>query len=357
MERAGKNDPIGNLEKELSERGIACVRERFRIPAFPQISPGAGYALCSAGAFLFAAGRPASSFLVGLSGALVLLLDACGFSPLDWLGPKEARSVLVVPGTFSEEKRKAFFLGVPLSCRLTRSGCFSREATLRRRAASLGFLLSLALPAYAGAVTLCYLPDFPAAGLAGTAATGALAAWQWVRLPAPPPAVRNLAAGWLDRWIPVEEAGFRPFILIYSVDEAEVKFFLAKYRYPLLRGEGVFLEFPETASGPPAVSVREGSFLLPYRVDAGLFARVLQAGKASGVPSPRMQTLRLESAGLIAMARGFRAVTLFRLEEGDMKKEAFSEESAIGWVNRILDEKGCGTGTRDGNAGRFDREA
>ncbi len=350
MERAGKNDPIGNLEKELSERGIACVRERFRIPALPRISPVAGFAICSAGALLLAAGHPSASFLAGLSGALVLLLDACGFSPMDWLGPKEARSVLVVSGTFSEEKRKALFLGVPLYCRLTRAGHFSREATHRRVADSLGFILSLALPVFAGAVTLRYLPPFPPAVLAA-AATGILAARHWTR-PAPPPGARNLAAGWLDRWIPVEEAGFRPFILIYSGDEAEVKFFLAKYRYPLLRGEGVFLEFPEAAAGPPAVSAREGAFLLPYRVDPGLFARVLQAGKAGGIPSPRMRTLRLGSAGLVAMARGFRAVTLFRLEGGEMEKEAFPEESAIGWVYGILDGKGCGTGSRDDLTGK-----
>jgi hypothetical protein len=348
MERAGKDDPIENLEKEFPERGIACVRERFRVPAFPRISPVAGYAICSAGALLLAAGRTDASFLIGLSGALVLLLDACGFSPLDWLGPKEARSVLVVPGTFSEEKRKALFLGVPLSCRLTRAGYFSREATYRRVEDSLGFVLSLALPVFAGAATLRYLPPFPPAGLAA-AAMAILAARRWARAAAPP-CPGNLALKWVDRWVPGEESGFRPFILIYSGDEAEVKFFLAKYRYPLLRGEGVFLEFPETASGPPAVSAREGAFLLPYRVDAGLIARVLQAGKAGGVPFPRMQALRFESAGLVSMARGFRAVTLFRLEGVDMERNAFSEESAIGWVNGILDER------RAGHAGRFDSD-
>jgi hypothetical protein len=272
---------------------------------------------------------------------------------MDWLGPKEARSVLVVPGTFSEEKRKALFLGVPLSSSLTRAGYFSREATLRRVADSLGFILSLGLPVFAGAVTLRYLPPFPPAGLAAAAATGILAVRHWTR-PPPPPGARNLAAGWLDRWIPVEEAGFRPFILIYSGDEAEVKFFLAKYRYPLLRGEGVIRLIPRGRPRTPGGDA-EGAFLLPYRVDPGLFARVLQAGKAGGIPSPRMRTLRLGSAGLVAMARGFRAVTLFRLEGGEMEKEAFPEESAIGWVYGILDGKGCGTGSRD--AGRFDTEA
>lgn len=349
MERAGKNHPVGNMEKELSERGIACVRERFRVPALPCISPVAGYAICSAGALLLAAGRVDASFLAGLSGAVVLLLDACGFSPLDWLGPKEARSVLVVPGTFSGEKRKAVFLGVPLSCRLTRAGYFSREAALRRVEDFLGFVLSLALPVFAGAVTLRYLPPFPPAGLAAAAATAILGARRLAR-PATPPGPGNLASGWVDRLIPGEESGFRPFVLIYSGDEAEVKFFLAKYRYPLLRGEGVFLEFPESASGPPAASALEGAFLLPYRVDAGLVARVLRAGKTAGVPPPRMRALRLESAGLVAMARGFRAVTLFRLEGEDMGKNAFPEETAIGWVNGFLDE------SRPGRAGRFDSD-
>ncbi len=350
MERAGKIDTIGNLEMELSERGIECVRERFRIPALPRISPVAGFAICSAGALLLAAGLADASFLVGLSGALVLLLDACGFSPLDWLGPKEACSVLVIPGTFSGEKSKAFFLGIPLFCRLARSGSFSREAAIRRLSASIGFLLSLALPAYAGAVTLRYLPPFPPAGLAAAAATGILAVRHRTR-PAPPPGARNLAVGWLDRWIPVEEAGFRPFILIYSGDEAEVKFFLAKYRYPLLRGEGVFLEFPETAVGPPAVSAGEGAYLFPYRVDAGLFARVIRAAKASGIPAPRMRTLRWESAGLVTMARGFRAITLFRMENGNAEIRAFPEESVISWVSGILRREGAPddlTGKRNG---------
>jgi hypothetical protein len=45
------------------------------------------------------------------------------------------------------------------------------------------------------------------------------------------------------------------------------------------------------------------------------------------------------------MARGFRAVTLFRLEEGGAETDAFRAESAVDWVNGILDER---------RSGRFD---
>ncbi|MBI5342645.1 MAG: hypothetical protein HZB63_04930, partial [Deltaproteobacteria bacterium] len=165
------------------------------MPSFPQISPSAGFLCGAAGAFLLASGRPVSSFFAGLAGALILLLDACGFSPLDWLGPKEKRSVLVVPGTFSEEKRKALFLAVPLYCRLTREGYFSREAGFRRAVAAVGLLLSFSLPVLAGAATLLYLPPLPATGVLLGAALAAAAAGGWIRRD-PVPATRNLAAEW-----------------------------------------------------------------------------------------------------------------------------------------------------------------
>jgi len=342
MTRAGKNDPIGDLERKLAQRGVVCVRERFRIPAFPQISPCAGFLLCAAGAFLLAAERPAASFLVGIPGALLLVLSTCGFSPLDWLGPKERRSVLVVPGTPSEEKRKALFLAIPLFCRLTSSGYFSREAALRRAAGAFGFFLSLALSVLAGAATLRYLPPLPMTGVLAGTAMGLLAAGEWVRgKPAVP--ARNLAAGWVERSIPSRGPEARPFILVYSGDAAEVKFFLAKYRRPVFRGQGIFFEFAEGSVGPPAVSVREGS-VLPYRVDPALFSRVRAAGEVCGIHFARMPTLRLTSGGRVAMSRGFKAVTLFRPEDPSAAEPGLSDERAAAWLAEIA------------AAGRFDRQ-
>ncbi|MBI5418956.1 MAG: hypothetical protein HZA60_02600 [Deltaproteobacteria bacterium] len=316
----------------LRGQGVDVVVERFRVPAWPQLSASAGFGLCAAGAFLLAAGRPAAAFLVGVSGSLLLLLDACGFSPLDWLGPKVRRSVAVIPGDPSERDRKALFLAVPLHCRLNASGRFSRKAALRHASYFLGLLLSLALATLAGGATLLYLPPLPGAGVVGGAALAVLAAGEWARGDSSP-GPRNLAAGWVDQWLLPAGAAPRPFILLYSGDEAEVKFFLAKYRRPVLRGSGVFIEFPRSAGGAPAVTVREGPFI-PYRVDIGLFSRVRTAGKACGIPYARMCTLRFKSAGLIAMARGFRAITLFR-PEARAAEDPLSDEEAAAWIGRI----------------------
>jgi hypothetical protein len=334
MAEAGKNDPIGDLERDLALRGVACVRERFRVPAFPQVSPGAGFLLGATGYYLLAAGSPAASFLVGISGALLLVLSACGFTPLDWMGPKERRSVLVVPGTPSNEKRKALFLAVPLSCRFTASGYYSREAAIRRSINAFGFLLALALPLLAGASALRYLPPLPWAGALGGAAMGILAVGEWAQgKPADPP--RNLAAGWLGRSVLSPESGARPFFLVYPGDEAEVKFFLAKYRQAVFRGRGIFVEFAEGSCGPPAITVREGPFFLPYRVDAGLYSKIGAAGEACGIPSARTPTLRVASGGLVAMSRGFKAVTLFRMEAPSGAETGISDERALAWFARI----------------------
>ncbi|HEY7527943.1 MAG TPA: hypothetical protein VH660_02235, partial [Candidatus Deferrimicrobiaceae bacterium] len=214
------------------------------MPAFPQISPCAGFLLGAAGAFLLASGHPDASFLVGIAGALLLVLSFCGFSPLDWMGPREMRSVLVVPGTPSEERRIALFVAVPLCCRLTSSGVFSRRAVLRRSASAAGLLLCIALPLLAGAASLHFLPPLrvPAA-LAGVSLL-ALAAAEWAR-PKPAAPRRNLAAEWAARSFPPPGPGARPFLLVYPGDEAEVKFFLAKYRRQVLRGRGIFVEFAE----------------------------------------------------------------------------------------------------------------
>lgn len=339
MSRTGKNDPLDALEARLVERGLACIRERFRVPAIPQISPSTGFLCGAAGAFLLAAGHPVKAFLFGLAGALLVLLDACGFSPLDWLGPKEKRSVLVIPGTFSEETRKALFLAVPLACRLTREDCFSGKAAFRRAAFAFGHLLLIALPAVAAATTLLYIPPLPTPEVLAGAALAALSAGAW-RREEPSHESRNLAVEWVGRWV-TAGSGFLPFILLYPGDEAEVKFFLAKYRHPLFRGHGIFLEFAEAACGPPAATGREGGFLLPYQVDPALLSRVREAANARGVPSLQTPSLRFKTGGLIAMARGFKAVTLFRLESPPAQETAFPPETAISWVMEIVKRSGA----------------
>jgi hypothetical protein len=335
MTGSGKNDPMDVLERELGRSGVPSVRERFRAPAFPQISPSAGFLLGAGGAFLLASGHPDASFLAGISGALLLVLYVCGFSPLDWMGPKEKRSVLVVPGTPAEENRKARFVAVPLSCRLTSSGIFSRRDALRRGAGGAGLSLCIALPLLAGAASLHYLPPLRVPAALAGAALSALAAGEWVRgKPAAPR--RNLAAEWAARSFPPAGPGARPFLLVYPGDEAEVKFFLAKYRRRVLRGQGVFVEFAEGSAGSPAVTIGEGPFFLPYRVDPALFAIVRAAGEACGVVSAAMPTLRFPSGGLVAMSRGFAAVTLFRMEAPAGAVPPLPDPNARAWFERIL---------------------
>jgi hypothetical protein len=333
MMRTGKNDPIGDIETELARRKAVFVRERFRVPAYPQISPSAGFLLCATGALLLASGRPASSFLIGISGALVLVLSACGFSPLDWLGPKEGRSVLVVPGTPSGEDRKALFLAIPVCCRMTSSEFFSREAAIRRAFSVSGVLLSLALPVFSGAAALLYLPSLPAAGALAGAALCLLGAGEWAsgKFPAP---VRNVAAGWVGLSARSTEPAARPYILVYSGDIAEVKFFLAKYRRHVFRGHCVFAEFAEGGCGPPAVSAREG-LLVPCAVDHALFSRVRAAGDACGIRHARTASLGFTTGGRIAMSRGFKAVTIFRLEAPPDGEAGLPDGQALAWLDGI----------------------
>jgi hypothetical protein len=333
MPQAGKNDPIGELEGKLAERKIDSVRERFRVPACPQLSPSAGFLACAAGAFLLAADHPSASFLVGISGTLLLALCTCGFSPLDWLGPKERRSVLVVPGAPSEEHRKALVIAVPVFCRLTSSAHYSRKAAFRRASDAFGILLSLALPVLSGAAALRYLPSLATEGAIAGSAFSLLAAAEWARK-GPAARARNLAADWVGPSLLSRNPEARPFLLIYSGDEAEVKFFFAKYRRPVFRGQAVFAEFPEGACGPPAASAREG-LLFPYRVDPALLARVRAAGEACGFRISSTPTLRNLSGGRIAMSRGFRAVTVFRGEKPSPSGEELSDERAAAWLAEI----------------------
>jgi hypothetical protein len=306
MTGTGTNDPIGDLERQLGQRGIPAARERFRAPAFPLISPCAGFLLGAAGAFLLASGHPDASFLVGIDGAMLLVLSVCGFTPLDWLGP-----------------------------RLTSSGVFRRQAVLRRNFAAAGLLLCIALPLLAGAASLRYLPPLRVPAAFAAASLLALAAAEWAR-PKPAAPRRNLAAEWAARSFPPPGAGARPFLLVYPGDEAEVKFFLAKYRRQVLRGRGVFVEFAEGSAGPAAVTVGEGPFFLPYRVDPALFSIVRAAGEACGVPFAAMPTLRFPSGGLVAMSRGFAAVTLFRKEAPAGAAPPLTDLKARAWLERIL---------------------
>ncbi len=324
---------FASVEELLRARDIDCTRERFRLPSRPQISPSAGLLACAAGAFFLSAGNAAASFLLGVAGAVVLLLDAYGFSPLAWLGPKETRHVLVVPGTPSEEKRKAFFFGIPLRCRLTETGYFSRKEALFRFAYAGGLALALLLCAVSAGVLLVILPPVPVFGvLAGTSMI-ALSAGEWVRTAAAS-GPRNVAAGWAGRLALSPDATFRPYLLVYSGDPSEVKYFLARYRGPLFRGRGIFLEFAPETEGPPAASVREGP-LIPYRVDPALLSLVREAGRTRGIPPAKDATIRDRSPGLFAMARGFRATTVLGLGSSRSPEPPFPAETAAGWAEEI----------------------
>ena len=332
---------LESVEERLRAEGIECVRERFRLPSRPQLSPSAGFLACAAGGFLLIGGSAAVSFLAAVGGTILLLLDAYGFSPVAWLGPKETRSVLVVRGIPSDRKRKALFFGIPLRCRMTGSGYFSREETIRRAASAGGLILAFLLCAVSGGVLLVVLPPLPLVGaLIGIAMT-VFAALEWARPLLDRDGPPNRSVSWVSRLAAARGSDFRPFLLVYSGEGAEVKYFLARHRGPLFRGYGVFLEFARDAGGPPAASVAEGPFL-PYRVDPALLFLVRESGRAHGIPPIREITLRDRSPGLFAMARGIRAVTLFRFEESSAEEVPFPAEEAAGWAERIADSAAAG---------------
>ena len=327
-------DEIGSRARDLSDRGVECVLESFRLPASPRLTPPAALFAGAAAAFLLARGHGGTSFLLATAGFLLLLLDNRGFSPLDWLGRKASRSVLVVPGTPSDGERKAGFFCVPAACRLTKDGIFSGGESARRTLRAAGLLLCAALCVVSAGTLLLLWPVPPlsttAAGVA-LLALSVLEAFPRRRTGS----TRNRAAGWLESLAEPAEDGRRPFLLLYSGDPEEVKYFLARHRGDLLRGAGVFLEFSAAAAGPPHVSVREGP-ILPVRVDAGLLDRVRSAGEACGIGPVRETGLRFKSPGLFAMARGFRAVTLFRGEATPGGETAYTERDAEGWARRIF---------------------
>jgi hypothetical protein len=349
--RTGNREDFEALERTLAGRNIPYVRESFRVPALPGISPSAGLALAACGGFLLSAGRPGASFLFALSGTLFLLLFSCGHTPLDWLGPKERRFALVVPGDATDGERTAVFLAVPLFCRRDGGGrggagaagaqpppgaspLSSSRETIRRAGFAAGALIALGLAAYAGAVALLYAADRPSIGGAAGVVLSILSALAWIpedTRPLPP----NGAAGWLDLFASPLRTGPRPFVLFFGGDPAEVKFFLAKYRRHVFRGLGLFLEFPGGDGGGPAASLREG-FPLPHRVDPRIVARVRAAAGNGGIGEVRPLPRPFVSAGLVAMTRGFKAVTLSRLPSPSPGIQHLSDESAASWISGIV---------------------
>lgn len=321
------------IARELSSRGFDCVLERFRLPSPPRLTPPAGFLAGSAAAFSLAAGRGTASFLLATLGTILLFLDDRGFSPLDWLGRKRSRAVLVVRGTPSSADEKALFFGLPLRCRLAGNGYYSRGESARRGLHAAGVLLCAACWAASAALLLLYLPPLPVPGAVAGVALLSLSVLEGI-FPADSQGPENRAPRWAARIAGSADERFVPHLLVYSGDPEEVKYFLARHRGPLFRGAGLFLEFPSGATGPPAVSVREGP-LFPYRVDAGLVSRVRSAGDRSGAPPLREETLRYKSPAFFSMARGFRAVTLFRRESPPEEGAGTGEETVAAWAAAI----------------------
>ena len=321
------------LARELSSGGFDCVLERFRLPTPPRLTPPAGFLAASASAFCVAAGRGAAAFLLATLGTILLFLDDRGFSPLDWLGRKRSRTVLVVRGTPSSTEGTALFFGLPLRCRLAGNGYYSRGESARRGLHAAGMLLCAALWAASAALLLLYLPPLPLPGAVAGVALLSLSVLEGLAS-ATSPGPENRAPRWAARLAASGGERFVPHLLVYSGDPEEVKYFLARHRGALFRGTGLFLEFPSGANGPPALSVREGP-LLPYRVDAGLVSRIRSAGDRSGAPPFREEALRYKSPALFSMARGFLAATLFRREGPPGEGAGYGEETAAAWAAAV----------------------
>ncbi len=330
MGKPGK--PGGEIGDLLAEQGVAGTRIRFRVPALPGLSAAAGFLACSGGSLLLCASRPVPSFFLSLSGGLLLLLDAGGFSPLSWIGPKEERAVAVVEGDPSEPGKPALFLAIPGRCRLTPGGEHSLRGKIREAARALGTVLSLLFPILpaGSALLLAPPPVVPAAGIALLFA--GLSVSEAVRRQRPS-GPENLAAGWVGSLLAGSPPGRRPWILLYPGDPAEVKFLLARFRGPLFRGLGLFLEWPDEAAGPPAVSRREGS-LPAYRTDPRLVAAAVGAAKESGAGPVRTSWVPFRTGAFFAMSRGFRAVTLFRYPAARPDPGNRSGEPGAEWAVR-----------------------
>lgn len=343
-----KDEALSRIEADLAAAGHPCIRESFRMPAWPWISPATGFFLSAAGGFALASGRAGLAFLLGIAGAAIILLDACGFSPLDWIGPKVRSRILVIPGTPSGKGRTAFFVGIPLVCSPPGTVGGVLGSRWRRISYLLGVALtgSVALLSFASA--LLFLPPLPAIGVAaGTALLLPLAASG----PGKPERglPRNRAADWAARLAAVQDETSRPFLFVYPGDPAGAKFLLARYRGPLIRGCGVFIEFPEGATGPIGVARAEGP-LVPYRVDPALLDGILAAGRAAGIATASSGAVRRKTAALFAMARGFRAATLFQ-EMGPSSRIAVPDDAAARWVLEITKARGKPNGLTGGGEG------
>jgi len=336
---------IEALARRLSDRGIECVLERFRLPARPRVTPPLGFFAGAAAAVLLPLGSGAASFLTATAASVLLWLDDRGYSPLDWIGRKEGRSVLVISGSPADGERPVHFFGVPLLCRSPEDEALSGSASWRRVLHAAGILLcaALCLVSAARLLRLWAAPSMAIVGV-GTALLLAAASESLFRVRAEP--ARNRASGWLEPLSRPTEGGRRPFLLLYSGDPEEVKYFLARHRKDLFRGTGLFLEWPPGASGDPAVSEREGA-ILPLRVDPALHARVRSAAVACGIPRVRDRILRYKSPGMFAMARGFRAATL-------SGGKSMPGGEAIRWAREIV-ERAVSGGDVPGDPSRGDR--
>lgn len=348
-DEAPRDEALRTIEADLAASGFPCVAESFRIPAAPGLSPAAGFLVSAGGGFALAAGRPGLAFLLGVAGAAILLLDASGFAPLDWIGPKRRSRVLVLPGPPTREPREAFFLGIPLACSSWPAPA-GRGPGWNRYAYPAGVALAGIVALLSGAAALAFASLAPAVGIAGGAGLvvpAAAAAVSGRRGGGPS---RNRAARWVTGMAAALEGPSRPTLFVYPGDPAEAKFFLARYREPLFGGRGLFLEFPEGAGGPFSVGRAEGP-LVPHGVDPLLFDAIRRAAKAAGLPEPAGRKVRRKTAALCAMARGFRAATVGQ-EAGPVPGVAApTAEPGFRWVLEIAKAAGNPIGLTGGGEG------
>ncbi|GAB4372356.1 MAG: hypothetical protein Kow00128_21070 [Deltaproteobacteria bacterium] len=350
--KSTRSQEIETKARRLSERGIECVLERFRLPAHPRLTVPAAFLAGSASAFLLGGGHGSAAVLAATAATILLWLNLRGFSPLDWLGRKEPRVIAVVPGSPGVDRQKALFLGIPLLCGPRGVGCAPGAGSIRSGLPAGGLLLCLLL----GLGSAGHLMRFWTASPGATAVAGAaLFAAAVLQAVSPPPGgtLPNRAAEWIERLPRPDPRGPRPFLFLYSGDPEEVKYFLARHRGDLLRGTGLFLAFPAGEPASPAVSAREGP-VLPLRVDPELRREAREAADTAGIRDLRETVLRGKSPGMFAMARGFRAITL--LGGGTLP-----EEAVLGWIGELLDRfhpRGGPAGTAgEGTIPRHDVEA
>lgn len=347
--KSTRSQEIEARARRLSERGIECVLERFRLPAHPRLTPPAAFLAGSASAFLLRGGHGSASVLAATVATILLWLDLRGFSPLDWIGRKEPRVVAVVPGSPGDTGRRALFLGIPISCRPRKEPFVRGAEPPPAGLCSAGFFLCAAIGLGAAAHLMRLWTASPRASAAAGAALLAAAVLKAVSRSSPG-ALPNRAAGWMESLSRPSPDGVRPFLLLYSGDPEEVKYFLARHRGELLRGTGLFLVFPAGDSGPHAVFAREGP-ILPLRVDPALRKAARDAAESSGIRDLRETVLRGKSPGMFAAARGFCAITL-------LGGDPTADEAALRWIRGMVERlPGRGKSTGEAAMSRPDREA